>query len=352
MTSRGISRPNTEQLHLRLDPSLEASESSEEMTTAGPSSHWTLSAATPMEGYPSPSSVYSRSSYCSVSTHAGSSSSDYPDARDDPRRHAFLPPHQQRLTHRNSVHMADAVTSPPILVLKLYRRTRARRTAKKISEAAHSSTKAVGKFLHLSGHSDEIHPQHTPPHVPRKLRRPPARRPPPVRPPPEMEISAPFPEGDMAGFEPHPSGNKMTAATTPTTRAWHLPAALPRKSPRANRGVEISSPFPIRKPPPGATRLVPSPSSSVSTRRRAPQRRPSGPRTSRYVNFGTEGGATVVRQIRRANSENRAAGLPGWRSSEYSPLLVEGQSSSVVDAKATIVRGKDQPFPVPKPGYI
>lgn len=316
------------------------------MTTAGPSSHWTLSAATPMEGYPSPSSVYSRSSACSVSTRASSSSYDYADARDDPRRHAFLPPHQPH-SHRHSI--ADPATSPPILVLKLYRRTRARRTAKKISEATHSSTKAVGKFLHLPVHSDEIHPQHTPPHIPRKLRRPPARR------PPEMEISAPFPEGDMAGFEPHPSGQKIKAATTPASRAWHLPAALSHsKSSRADLGVEISSPFPIREPPPGATRLVPSPSpsSSASTRRRAPQRRPSGPRTPRYVNFGTEGGAMVARQVRRTNSENRAAGLPGWKYCEYSPLRVEGQSSALVDAMASIVRGKDQPFPAPKAGYI
>ncbi|KAJ7159957.1 hypothetical protein C8R43DRAFT_1233921 [Mycena crocata] len=347
MNSKGISRPNAEQLRLSLD-SWETSRTSrdpEEMT-AGPSSHWTLSAATPSANNPyalQPSSVYGvKSSALSASTQA----SYYPDARDDPRRLGFLP---------QTTGFSNPVTSPPVLVLKLYRRkTRTEKTAQKLSDAAHSSRKAVGKFLHSQGAS------RTPdgsPRAPSKLRRAPSRR--PIQ--HALEISAPFPSGDKAGFEPHPPPqpilHSVVEASAPS-RSWHLPS-LSRAKTQNRRVVQISSPFPIRDPPPGATRIQLghlSPEVDTQAARRNARHflrwRPSGPRTPTYVNFPTQTGVTVQRELRRTKSERQGARLPGWKYFEYSPVLVEEQSSSLVQAMSSIVRGKDHPFPAPKPGIF
>lgn len=306
--------------------------------TAGPSSHWTLSAATPLEHgalYQSPS-VYSFKS--SANGTASSHASYYPDARDDPRRYAFLPP--QPHTNRHS----DLVTSPPILVLKLYRRKHGKGAAKKISNVAQSSTKALGKFLRLPGHSPRDEAVNESSRIPRKLRRPPPRH---LGLDGAMEISAPFPSGNRAGFEPRPPPqppSREAEESDPPSR-WYLPT-LSRSKSQKHRIMEISSPFPIRDPPPGATLVLDHRSpglSAKSTRCKAlpsPLHRPGGPRTPLS--------ATVSRQVRRTKSERQAARLPGWKYCEYTPLPAEGQPSSLMHAMSTIVRGRDQPFPAQK----
>ncbi|KAJ7479869.1 hypothetical protein FB451DRAFT_165820 [Mycena latifolia] len=321
MTSKGISRPNTEQLRLSLDSLTWTSSEGSEEITAGPSSHWTLSAATPSAHYSS--WFRSPSVYSAASPAHGSSTRPsycYPDARNDPRRFAFLPPQQ----HRPNRH-SDA-TSPPVLILKLYRRTRAKKTTKKVTDAAQSSAKAVSRLLHLPTHSASHDIQR---HVPRKLRRPPPQR-------PDMEISRPFPSGNMAGFEPSPpaKGGKEDG-THPPSRAWHLPTLSRSKSQRV---IEISSPFPIRDPPAGCTPIVRA-LSPPAWRKARPK--PGGPRTPSNVNFSTE--------IRRVKSERRTAraGLPGWKYLEYSPVPPDGQSGALVHAMSTIVRGRDHPFRAP-----
>ncbi|KAJ6602626.1 hypothetical protein DFH09DRAFT_1069010 [Mycena vulgaris] len=297
------------------------------MTAGRPSSsHWTLSTATPSDG--SASSLHS--SARSTSTHA----SNYPDARTDPRRFAFLQPHR---TNRRST--PASATSPPILILKLYRRTRAKRRAKKIAQ---SSAKAVGEFFHLPGPSPL--PLHATPQgpvrVPRKLRRPPPLRQPDM----DIEISHPFPSGNPAGFEPPAPQKQKEREDNPSSRAWHLPFLTRRNSPRT---IEISAPFPIGDPPAGATRIVRD--ASPGATRRTARKKPGGPRTPCYVNFSTEAGATVSREVRRANSDSRrGAPLPGWKYCEYSPLPHgESSESSLVHAMSTIVRGKDHPFRAP-----
>jgi len=122
--------------------------------------------------------------------------------------------------------------------------------------------------------------------------------------------------------------------------------------------MEISSPFPIRDPPPGATRLALDPRSPKRSGRSSrfkvlpsPLHRPGGPRTPLYMDFHTEMGATISRQVRRTKSERRtqaAARLPGWKYCEYTPLLADEQPSGLVHSTSRIVRGKDQPFPANK----
>ncbi|KAJ7726282.1 hypothetical protein DFH07DRAFT_244652 [Mycena maculata] len=337
MTSKGISRPNAEQLRLNLE-SWEAAGDSEEMT-AGPSSqcsHWTLSAATPPLSLQS-SSIYSlKSSAHSTSTR----SSYYPDARDDPRRYAFLPPQAAQMNRHS-----ELITSPPVLVLKLYRRKRGRKTAKKISAVAHSSTKALGKFLRLQANSPSHEILHGSPRLPRKLRRPPPQH---IRVGDAMQISAPFPSGDKAGFEPGPPPPPTCAeAKKGLPSRWYRPSLARSRSQNQNpRVVEISSPFPIRNPPPGATPLVLDIRGGRSPRRKlqSPLIRPGGPRTPKlYMKFPTQGGVSVTREVfRRAKSERRAACVPGW---DYDECSEEGQPS-LVHAMSTIRRGKDRPFPV------
>ncbi|KAJ6629927.1 hypothetical protein B0H10DRAFT_1985856 [Mycena sp. CBHHK59/15] len=353
-TSRGISRPNVEQLRLRLsEAAWERLGDSEEMT-AGPSSHWTLSAATPPDAYTYP--LQSPSVYSENSAGTTTSASYYPDARDDPRRFALLPPQP---------HMGgpfDGAASPPVLVLKLYRRKRSKEATKKIPDgldsttkdsagkkiynAAQLSTKAVGKLLHLPGRT----PTHeTPGPPPRRLRK--LHRPPPAQLSGDQvykEISAPFPSGNIAGFKPPSQSRPSTPSNSarPQKRSWRLPI-ISRANSYRHRGLDISAPFPIRDPPAGARRLI------LYDLSRRPDALPS--RSPCYVNFSTAAGSTVSHQVRRTKSEHQprdAPPLPGWRYCEYSPLLVEPPSSSLVNAMSTIVRGRDRPFPPPKASYF